>query len=530
MRRSVATFVAACLVLAGCSSPVTGTPTAHEPAPSAEAPAEEANKESSQPSQPERPKDRDPAAVRAALRQIDACALVDVTMAKGKAQALPVGPHACALAVQDDYGYLEKLLTVSVGTEFDHGARIARAPVTVQGAKAYQAYHEDGCYLTIPVSFNYGVQLDHNAEEKPRSACKRLRSWAKYVVKKLSKPSSIKVSPGKRPLSAWDGCTLLAHVLDAPEKYVYSQDSAADPFSTCMSRVKEGVGETPKSGETVSIHIEYDQDTNITQLDTKRTVGGKKATMSKNGEECDLKWVQGPSKAGDRFYRDLLIKLSAPCSAVDDMAKKVMRQANKKPKSAKPLRKLTFSAKEPDTPALGACANFPNGATQECVPYQPTTAPKGYDAITAAMAQDPNVQCAVFESAVKAHFGDDFEPLNFRQSCYFVSPDHELEITTNVLPPAPMYVPREYSDLAGPGELEEIQLNGKPALSFRTEIGEYDIYLSHVGNVDAPGGLHIGLRPFPPRGWSVNDTPEISAGQVQQAQQVMKDVVKASLN
>jgi len=93
-----------------------------------------------------------------------------------------------------------------------------------------------------------------------------------------------------------------------------------------------------------------------------------------------------------------------------------------------------------------------------------------------------------------------------------------------------MYVPREYSDLAGPGELEEIQLNGKPALSFRTEIGEYDIYLSHVGNVDAPGGLHIGLRPFPPRGWSVNDTPEISAGQVQQAQQVMKDVVKASLN
>src|SRR5690606_40213333 len=72
MLRAFVADVALCLLASGCSATVAGKPVAGQVAPAPSAPAKKA----------ERPKDRSQVAVLSALRRIDACALVDLKLAK----------------------------------------------------------------------------------------------------------------------------------------------------------------------------------------------------------------------------------------------------------------------------------------------------------------------------------------------------------------------------------------------------------------------------------------------------------------
>lgn len=530
MHRVLALVLAGCLIVAGCTETVAGTAVSGG-GPSGAGPAAGGD---SKPAK--RPRDRNQAAVLLALRQIDACALFDESLSKKlSADATPLasGPHSCELTeILDGYPG-SPLMKVAVGAGFDHVSRYGAAPVTIAGAKAYE-YRDamsSTCEVAFPVSFTLGIQLEHEAGT-PEEACRVVHRFGKAMVAKLRKPGSITVQPAKRPLSAWDGCTLLVHLLDKPKDYTYEVDGVADPFSGCLGRLDQEVDPSSSAGERVSLEAKYDKE--LESRPKRRTIAGKKVAVDDRGEDCVLSWVQGDSRTGNKWVGKLMIELTAACAKASKMAAKAIRLADKAPsKPGRPQRKLLYGPRDPDSAAPGACVHLAVGHNAECEPYQPTTAPKGYDAIVSAEANDRNVRCAVFEPAVRSKFGSTFKPVIYGEHCIFVDPKHELVITVNVLPKSEIYVLNKYGD--DPGlytDRQEIQLAGKSALTFFTSGKDgFDIYLSPAGDLNAAGGLHIGLESSPPRGdRSTIEGPPVDPALVELAKQAMSEVVNAHLN
>lgn len=530
MHRVLALVLACCLIVAGCTETVTGTAVS----PGGSSGAGPAAGGESKPAK--RPRDRNQAAVLLALRQIDACALFDKSLSKKlspDATPLASGPHSCELTeIRDGYPS-SPLMQVAVGAGFDHVSRYGAAPVTIAGAKAYEYRDATSrtCEVTFPVSFTLGVQLEHEAGT-PEKACPVVHRFGKAVVAKLRKPGSIRVQRAERPLSAWDGCTLLVHLLDKPKDYTYEVDGTKDPFSGCHGRLDQEVDPSSSAGESVSLDAEYNRE--LQSGSKTRTIAGKKVAVDDRGEDCVLSWVQGDSRTGNEWVGKLIIELTATCAKASKMAATAIRLAGKAPsKPGRPQRKLLYGPGDPDSAAPGACLHLAVGHNAECEPYQPTTAPKGYEAIVAAEANNRNVRCAVFAPAVTSKFGSTFKPVIYGEHCIFVDPKHELDITVNVLPNSEMYVLNKYAD--DPSlytDRQEIQLAGKSALTFFSSGKDaFDIYLSPTNDLNAGGGLHIGLEASRPRGdRSGIEGPPVDPALVELAKQAMSEAVEAHLN
>jgi hypothetical protein len=520
MLRAFVAVVALCLLASGCSATVAGKPVAGQVAPAPSAPAKKA----------ERPKDRSQVAVLSALRRIDACALVDLKLAKrvsaeSSVQKAPLGPHACA-AVEKRFG--GDIMRVAVGEVQEHIARFRAKPIELAGAKAYEMRtlgEMEQCRVFIPVSFDLSVDLDYEDEAGAGldASCGVLHSWGEYVVKKLRRPGSIKLAPNKRPFAAWDGCTMLVEILPDSKKYKYRPNGTYDPFSGCWA-----LGEN----KSVKLEVQYGSKDDI-RSGTRRTIGGKKVTVRSLVDDCVAEWVQGPSRVAQDGSESLLMELSAPCGQINGLVSKVIKKAKGKPSSAgKPQSRLLYKPTENDTAAPGACAHFANGAGPHCEPYHPVQAPRGYDAMVEADTKTRDATCAVFYPAIQKHFGENFEAVTYGAFCYFVDETHTIDIGASVLPELPGHIPNQYSDEPGASvDRRQIELGGRPALVFfDSRRNQYDIYVSHVNDLDAPGGLNLFVQVSPPRGIDTDENPTVSPELVEKAQRAMADVVERSLN
>ncbi|RZS29609.1 uncharacterized protein DUF3558 [Herbihabitans rhizosphaerae] len=520
-------FLALCLAMAGCTSTVSGTASA-----AGSDGGGQGNEPDGPPPRTPQPPDRDAAAVTSALRKLDACALIDIPVAKSlapNATPIPRGPHSCLLSPTPQHDIIKESVRITVGDDSDHVRRFSGVPVTIGGAKAYE-YRDDSssrrCEIAVPVSFTLAITVEFRGDDV-EGACRVVRKVTEAAIGKLRNPDALNVDPAKRPFAAWDGCTFLKQVLGNPPEFDYVGEGTYDPFSGCAAAKRPQRGQPPSatSKEDVKLTAEYDEAPK--PAPGMRPIGGKQVVFSERTGECKLEWAQGDSGTGDKDFGVLMFELSANCQAATQIAEKIMQLAGQAPSDAtSPQRPLLYGPNEPDTAAVGACIHSAQGSSKDCEPYQPTEVPKGYQAIIAAVTKNRHVQCAVFEPAIKAAFGPEFLPLSWGQHCFFVEPTHALHITVNVLPPTAMHVPGKY----GRGyPKQEVQLGGKPASTYSSGKDSFDIYLSAVGDLNAGGGLHIGLEARPPRGDQRTLQAQLDPAKIELAKQAMTQVVQTRL-
>jgi hypothetical protein len=100
------------------------------------------------------PRDRDERMVIAALRHLDACALIE----PGAEPPVATGPHRCA--AQPAAG--GDTITVTLGAQFDRQHKYRALPMDIGGSKAYLDLSEpgsDSCQVAIPVSFELTIAV-----------------------------------------------------------------------------------------------------------------------------------------------------------------------------------------------------------------------------------------------------------------------------------------------------------------------------------------------------------------------------------
>ncbi len=158
------------------------------------------------PEQPEktpRPKDRDPDAVAAALRQLDPCKLLDLGVAKkrGRPDAVTIrkGSSECQLVSSPDYDpAFDPGLKLRVGVDSDQITRYSTTPLTLAGSKAYEQASSDtekfsSCSVLIPVSFVRAIELSYMLLDKAE-LCPIVRQYAAGTVAKLRNPDAVAVA------------------------------------------------------------------------------------------------------------------------------------------------------------------------------------------------------------------------------------------------------------------------------------------------------------------------------------------------
>jgi len=454
------------------------------------------------------PQGRDGAAVTAALRAIDPCALLDPEVARqnGIPGATPIalGPHACVMAPTADFEPGDDLgVQVQVGEYRDQGLRYFGAPTIVGGAKAYQYATTEShptCRLVVPVSFELVVKFSYQLSGGGNGdVCPKVRPYAESAVSKLRNPAAI--APASRPYSAWDGCTLLATTLpgDEAKKYRYQPNGVKDPLAGCETFATEGRDMGPRFEMFYSTPAELHGES--------RSIAGKTVGMNLLGQDCQAVWNDGPSGNQNKWYATVTVQLSAKnCDTAAALAERMMGLATGKPGQVAPAAELLYAPNDNDTGARGACVDLGvTGGLPDCEPYQPVALASSPQQILADAGQNRNVQCAVFNDAVVALYGKEFVPVTWGAHCFFVDPAHEIMILVNV---DPTYVPADYGQ-GSPGR-RETTIAGKAAVVFTDEKKtSYDIYLSPSNDLRARGNLHFQVEGKGGRGKDMPDAYNI---------------------
>jgi hypothetical protein len=496
--------VAILLTLSACTTTVSGTAKVSDSGQQQKAP---------------RPPDRDEQGVTAALRQLDACKLIAgfVRTHAGTA-AIPNGPHSCLLSGKADYTPGDESLTVSVGDKFDHGDRFMMKPLDVDGVKAYlldtSTGNDASCQVTIPVSFERGVSVTFDLGGKV-DACKVAQNVAKSVVAGLRAPDQNALDATTRPFALWDGCAFIHALLDAG---TYEPEGTPDPLSGCQN-----------TDASVIFEVSY------TIWDTTgkaglQQVAGKPASLSpRPSGGCTSEWDQGPSGTGNKWLGEAVFHFSSgeDCAAAAAIVQKAIVLASQPPPAdpAKPVRPLFYLTSEPDEAPPGACLDFAASSSDDCQPYQEVAVPQDTEQKMTLPLTNKNVQCAMFNAAVKAVFGPSLQPLTWAAHGFYVEPTHTLEIMVDVDSqdaPAPygmgdnLYTDRQITQIAG-----------KQAVTFFSgDNSAYDVYVSPYNDLNRKGNLHIELRTHPARGDGQTITVPLDSAKPAQANQVMAQVVR----
>lgn len=450
-----------------------------------------------------RPEDRDPAAVAAALRQLDPCKLLDLEVAKRRGKpnvvTIPTGPHSCFLAPGPDLspgdaGGIE----VQVGARSDALLRYSGVPAVIGGAKAYEyAENTDSssdCRVVIPVSAVLAVEVGYAELGEAGDLCPVVRQYAEGTVGKLRDPDAAAFTETTRPFSAWDGCLLVRTALgEAANSFTYESNTHGDPLGGCVAHHHD-------NDDMVSLEISYTDDALLDGAEN-RQLAGKSVTLDDRGESCSARWDHGGNGNTNKWYAVTPVYLSAKdCDQAASLAEQVITLAGQTPPAGPaPQRPLLFGPEENDTASLGACADLGiTGSEEDCLPYQEVPVPEHPDDIMAAADENRHVQCAVFADAIAETFGEQFEPVAWGAHCFFVDTEHEVRVQVNV---DPVNVPSDY----GVGGLytgrEDTEVAGKAAVTFwDTDRTAFEIYVSPGDDIDAPGNLHIAVESTGGRG------------------------------
>ena len=92
---------------------------------------------------------------------------------------------------------------------------------------------------------------------------------------------------------------------------------------------------------------------------------------------------------------------------------------------------LLYLPGENDTGVPGACADLTN--TDGCEPYRATLLPGDPASKLSLAVSDSHARCTLFADAVARIYGDAFAPVVAAGGCYFVRPDHRLQIQVMAL-------------------------------------------------------------------------------------------------
>lgn len=518
-----AVAMVAVLVLGGCANTVAGQA---EPVLGAQGGAGK------------RPADRDGDAVLTAMRQLDACALLDgpgmaAAGLPGNAHPIPTGPHACSFSVDKLF---DDAVDVMVGNDADFGHKYNERPLTIGGAKAYLAdLGSDGhseCAIDLPVSFFISVEIRDTAGfESKTNSCDQAKSAAAGVVTKLGNPDAVTV-PASRPGGNWDGCSLLTKALgDVDSKKVQLDlPSAESPYDSC-SATEKGAGNGSPTPLGV-VEIKYDSDPVSGANRKPQPVGDKTANVDDRGNTCYVDWSLGPSGSPDPLRNTAVVEVKLKgCDAAKALATKVQQAlAGPAPTGGKPQRPLLYGATDPDSDAVGACIDF---AVDDgnCVPYQPFTLPASFADWFPATDSQPAIGCALAGDAVKEVFGDTFKPVVWGQHCLFVEPTHSLSITIDV---ATTYAPAKYgADPSLYSNVRTVTVSGKQAKSFTDTLhgakpgepayDEYNVYVSPHNDISKPGMIAGVAKADKPRGSNEDTRPDIS--KLKNLDQVMTKII-----
>ncbi|GLY64362.1 hypothetical protein Atai01_09810 [Amycolatopsis taiwanensis] len=465
------------------------------------------------------PPDRDREAVIAALRALDACALLDLDYAKShrnpNAVTIPTGPHSCSLVADANWSPGYSRLSLAVGADNDFEGRFSEKPIALGGAKAYEIDQGDDslpdCVLDLPVSYTLSIELKTDAS----AGCQLVEDYGAATVAKLADPDARGVDTAKRPLSAWDGCAFLTSLYgpDLDGYRLTPNSRSSDPFSGCESSNERG-----KTGP--SLKVTYDK------WAPKRTdqlirIAGKDAAVRGGAGTCTVSWHQGGSSSPNEWFGSVIFELAdADCVTAERHAAEAVELAERAPEgsASRPQRPLLYGPDDNDTGRIGACADLFNSP---CAPYQGgvTVAPT-FEAAAADSQADQAVQCEAFSEAVKSAYGSSFSPVIWGTHCMFVEPTHDMLVYVDI---DGKNVPADYgTDPSLWADRQVKPIDGKQSVTFwDTRRSEYDVYYSPYGDISRPGNLHIHLAADHPRGVRGTSTATLEPARAELAERVI---------
>ncbi|SHF90812.1 DUF3558 domain-containing protein [Streptoalloteichus hindustanus] len=479
--------VAAC---ASCTSVVTGSPVGAGGSAAAEQPV-----------------DRPAEAVLSALRQLDACALIDPAAATGagfpnNARAVPTAPHSCEYAA--DGGAKAR---VQVGRGFDHSGRYHAEPINLNGVKAYlyrgEKRNETPCEISVPVSFTLSINLEVRlGTGAGGDACAQVKALGAAATTKLGNPDSVTADPAKRTLVNWDGCTL-ARIVTAQQPNLRRM-SSRDALDECQL-----VEDKKQGGDDTKVEIRYDTDP-LQGNQTIRQVGGRNAAITELSGSCWVRWAHGPSGSPEKLHPLTVVTIKgSTCDNTTRTAAEAMRAlAGAPPAAPPPQRPLTYRPDEQDDAAAGACVDYISaGSATGCRPHTGARVPSDKKDLIAAANADPNVACSAADETVRQVFGSAMRPVTYGAHCFWGEPTHAITVRVTITGD---WAPDQFGqDPKLYANRQKKTFGGAPGVSWNAGKGAYEIYLSTTGDITKPGYLAGEVQVWPPRG-AADATPDPS--------------------
>jgi hypothetical protein len=328
------------------------------------------------------PKDRDHAAVLAAVQRLDPCALLDGALPGS--QPTVIAPFTCRIAVGQSGGLSVKILELSTET------RLITPTEPFEGMRSYRNIQSGACAVQLPISFRLAVEIVAVVDG---DSCALADVVAGQVVTRLDDPEQVGTEP------RWDACSVLAGALDVTVADVES--SPGFDLGKC------------DSDDATLFFWAIGEDEELNETDT---VGGTPVVVE-TGDRCSVSWRAGP---------ELLAKLEqSDCGAAKETAGRAMAVLGTPPPDTAPQRPLLYAWDEPDVPFPGACRY---DRSPECQPYVEVPVPDGTAEIVRHAVADPNVSCAVSVDVVTERFGDELAPTTSGGSCDYHSPEKRLSV------------------------------------------------------------------------------------------------------
>lgn len=246
---------------------------------------------------------RDPAAVVAALRSIDPCALIG----GGVSQA----PHHCS--GPDD------ALVVAIGVWRDPETEETGEVLDLAGAKAVRKPFRESCVVELPVGASLVIRFSHT------DGCDAATEAARGAVGRLASP----------PLAAGphlDACTLLARAEpDGLGDLDVRFDQVSHGLDLCNAREADRGGWYSRySVRLLTGAVPTASNERMSTLD------GKPVAVYETAEDCEYSWDLRP---------DLVVRVKAPdCASAEEMARTLMPVALDPADPVEPQNPITVPA------------------------------------------------------------------------------------------------------------------------------------------------------------------------------------------
>ncbi|GCD96910.1 hypothetical protein [Embleya hyalina] len=473
-------------------------------------------------------------AARAALRRLDACALIDrsVTASTGMADKLwqlPDSPHSCTVT---DKPLIGSRISVQAGYSLSRAQRYRAEPITAGRAKAYldRAELPSRCRVDLPVGRTLSIRFTYElAHGTTGDACGSVKAFAEAGAGLLAGGGPAEGDPGKRPLVDREACTVMRGALAADAERFTIAENGIYALDSCTATPKD----TKVLRRGIDLEVKYTTDpmggTNV----VTRAVGTRQARVTTYSGACKLEWSQGASGLGGTLNGFTVVALKAEsCDAAADLAARIvpLLDGAATPDGQEPARRLLYAPEESDSSAVGACVDFLADDSFPCTPYDSLPVPATIQGVLDG-ADDPRMGCALAADAVREVLGDAYRAVLWGQSCFFVEPTHTSVLRVDVDARA---MARAYGgDSKSSADRREVDVAGKPAVTFRTGGGNgkpatgYSVYVALAGDVNTPGIVAGRLEALPARGLGTGAVPDTTG--LPRLDQVMTKLVASRL-